>query len=217
MICPKCGNQTADDAAFCGVCGTPMGAAAQPAAEAPVQEQFEQPSQPAPDAAQQYNTPDYLSGNAPSYGTPPRRYDEPVQQPLEQLVQEAPQQFTPMQEQALDQYGQALENEYQQYNQPEKVEQPFVPTPRAPQQQHPGYNTPVNLSNEQPSYGAPQRAENGSSSLALGIVIILIVAVLIVIGIVLAVKAAKKAVKEITDDCVSIVNVTEEAGFDPVL
>ena len=81
MICPKCGNQTADDAAFCGVCGTPMGAAAQPAVDMPVQEQyqqevqqqFEQPSEPVPAAPQQYqdyNTPDYLSGNAPSYGTP---------------------------------------------------------------------------------------------------------------------------------------------------
>ncbi|MBR1562902.1 MAG: zinc-ribbon domain-containing protein [Ruminococcus sp.] len=212
MICPKCGNQTADDAAFCGVCGTPMGAAAQPAVETPVQEQyqqevrqqFEQPSEPVPAAPQQYqeyNTPDYLSGNAPSYGTPPRRYDEPVQQQFEQPVQQE----------------QAPINEYQQYSQPEKVEQPFVPTPSAPQQQHPGYNTPVNLSNETPSYGTPQRAENGSSSLALGIVIIIIVGILIVVGIVLAVKGTKKAVKEITDDCVSVVSVTEEAGFDPVL
>ena len=99
MICPKCGNQTADDAAFCGVCGTPMGAAAQPAVDMPVQEQyqqevqqqFEQPSEPVPAAPQQYqeyNTPDYLSGNAPSYGTPPRRYDEPVQQQFEQPVQQ---------------------------------------------------------------------------------------------------------------------------------
>ncbi len=174
MICPVCKNEIADGSAFCGYCAAQL-SAPQTAAPQP----FEQ--QPQPQQYQGYGTPDYLSGQAPSYGTPERN-EAPVQpQP----------QYDPAQQQAPEQYGQAVENEYQQSGSPENAGQPFDPIPDAPQQQYPGYNTPVNLSNQQPSYGAPRRAENGSNSLALGIVVIAVIAVLIVVGIVLAIKGGK--------------------------
>ncbi len=37
MICPTCGKELADGAAFCNSCGTALNAAPQPAAQAPIQ------------------------------------------------------------------------------------------------------------------------------------------------------------------------------------
>ena len=168
MICPVCKNQLADGSVFCGVCGSQLTAPG-----APLQEQaFEQPRQfEQPQQNSGYDTPEYLSGHAPSYGTPER--NDPSMQQYEQ-----PQQF-----------------EQQAFEQPQQQAEPFQaipPQPQAQNQKYPGYNTPVNLSNQQPSYGTPQQsAENGSSSLALGIVIIAVVVVLIIVGIVLAIKGGK--------------------------
>ncbi|MBQ6634071.1 MAG: hypothetical protein IJH80_07805 [Ruminococcus sp.] len=165
MICPVCKNQLADGSVFCGFCGSQLGASG-----APLQEQaFEQPQQNSG-----YGTPEYLSEQAPSYGTPERNeasFQQFDQQPFEQPQQQFDQQ--PFEQQA-------------------EPFQAVPPQPQAQNQKYAGYNTPVNLSNQQPSYGAPQHsAENGSSSLALGIVIIAVVVVLIIVGIVLAIKGGK--------------------------
>ncbi len=166
MICPVCKNQLADGSVFCGFCGSQLGASG-----APLQEQaFEQPRQfEQPQQNSGYDTPEYLSGHAPSYGTPER--NDPSMQQYEQPQQQFDQQ--PFEQQA-------------------EPFQAVPPQPQAQNQKYAGYNTPVNLSNQQPSYGAPQHsAENGSSSLALGIVIIAVVVVLIIVGIVLAIKGGK--------------------------
>ena len=164
MICPVCKNQLADGSVFCGFCGSQLGASG-----APLQEQaFEQPQQF--EQPQSFEQPQQNSG----YGTPER--NEASFQQFDQQPSEQPQQ----------QFDQ------QPFEQQAEPFQAVPPQPQAQNQKYAGYNTPVNLSNQQPSYGAPQHsAENGSSSLILGIVIIAVVVVLIIVGIVLAIKGGK--------------------------
>ncbi len=65
MFCPKCGNKIAEDAKFCGACGNPIGAPAQP--ETPRQESYAAPEAAPQNTAPQYGAP---QDGAPQYGAP---------------------------------------------------------------------------------------------------------------------------------------------------
>lgn len=85
MICKQCGQEIAPDAKFCGVCGAPNDAAAQP-----VEPQYAQPA--ADPYAQQYQQPQYQQPQyqQPQYQQPQQygqpQYGAPVEDPVERSL-----------------------------------------------------------------------------------------------------------------------------------